>query len=122
MELGKLEIYRLALKLSHDTWKLYGVLSKRFQFSIGEQTLRAIDSVGANIAEGYGRYHYRDSIKFYYNARGSLWEAKHWLYLLSKRDLIEKKLYGEMMNDINLLGKKLNNFIESIKKRATNDQ
>jgi four helix bundle protein len=122
MELGKLEIYRLALKLSHDTWKLYGVLPKRFQFSIGDQTLRAIDSVGANIAEGYGRYHYRDSIKFYYNARGSLWEAKHWLYLLSKRDLIEEKLYGEMMNDINLLGKKLNNFIESIKKRATNDQ
>jgi hypothetical protein len=35
---------------------------------------------------------------------------------------MEEKLYGEMMKDINLLGKKLNNFIESIKKRATNDQ
>ena len=122
MELGKLEVYRMALKLSHDAWKLYDQIPKRFQYGIGDQTLRAIDSVGANIAEGYGRYHYRDSIKFYYNARGSLWEAKHWLYLLSKRDLMEEKLYGEMMNDINLLGKKLNNFIESIKKRATNDQ
>ena len=122
MELGKLEIYQLALQLSHDIWVVYEKLPKQLQFSIGDQSLRSIDSIGANIAEGYGRFHYKDSIKFYYNARGSLWESKHWLYLLYKRNLMNKALYEKMMGDINLLGKKLNNFIEGIKKRARNDQ
>jgi len=122
MELGKLEIYQLALQLSYDIWAVYEKLPKQLQFSIGDQSLRSIDSIGANIAEGYGRFHYRDSIKFYYNARGSLWESKHWLYLLYKRDLMRKALYEKMMGDINILGKKLNNFIEGIKKRARNEQ
>jgi four helix bundle protein len=122
MELGKLDIYRLALKLSSDIWSIYEKLPKQLQFNIGDQALRSVDSIGANIAEGYGRYHYKDSIKFYYNARGSLWESKHWLFLLFKRGLMDKLLYDNMMSDINILGKKLNNFIESIRKRAQNDQ
>jgi four helix bundle protein len=122
MELGKLDIYRLALKLSSDIWSIYEKLPKQLQFNIGDQALRSVDSIGANIAEGYGRYHYKDSIKFYYNARGSLWESKHWLFLLFKRGLMDKLLYDNMMSDINILGKKLNNFIESIRKRVQNDQ
>ena len=122
MELGKLEVYQHSLKLSGDIWNVYENLPKSLRFGIGDQALRAFDSIGANIAEGYGRFHYKDSIKFYYNARGSLWESKHWLYLLYKRDLINKSLYNKMMEEINILGKKLNNFIESIKRKATNDK
>jgi four helix bundle protein len=122
MELGKLEIYQLALKLSSNIWSIYEKLPKQLQFNIGDQALRSVDSIGANIAEGYGRYHYKDSIKFYYNARGSLWESKHWLFLLYKRGLMNKLLYDNMMSDINILGKKLNNFIESIRKRVQNDK
>ena len=69
---------------------------------------------------GYGRFHYKDSAKFYYNARGSLWESKHWIYLLYKRDLIDMDLYNELMNKLELLGKKLNTFINSIKFKANN--
>ena len=122
MELGKLEIYQLALKLSSNIWSIYEKLPKQLQFNIGDQALRSVDSIGANITEGYGRYHYKDSIKFYYNARGSLWESKHWLFLLYKRGLMNKLLYDNMMSDINILGKKLNNFIESIRKRVQNDK
>ncbi|BDY13419.1 four helix bundle protein [Hydrogenimonas cancrithermarum] len=122
MELGKLEVYRLALKLSGEIWLVYEKLPKQLQFGIGDQSVRSIDSIGANIAEGYGRFHYKDSMKFYYYARGSLWESKHWLYLLANRNLMEKARYEKMMDDINLLGKKLNNFIESIKKKVQNGQ
>ena len=45
------------------------------------------------------------SIKFYYNARGSLWESKHWIYSLFKRDLVDKEKYNEMINGLELLGK-----------------
>jgi four helix bundle protein len=36
---------------------------------------RAATSTLLNIAEGYGRYHYLGSLRFYYTARGSLSET-----------------------------------------------
>ena len=122
MELGKLEIYKLSLNLSENIWKVYSMLSNDLKYNIGNQVIRSTDSIGANIAEGYGRFHYKDSIKFYYNSRGSLWETKHWVYLLYKRGLIQKEIYEKMIDDLNLLGKKLNGFIKSIKDKNTNDQ
>ena len=115
MELGKLEIYKISLRLSSLGWNIYTILPKDLKYNIGNQTIRAIDSIGANIAEGYGRYHYKDSIKFYYNARGSLWESKHWIYLLYKRNLISKDLYVEFIDSLEILGKKLNGFIRNLK-------
>jgi len=115
MELGKLEIYKLSLKISDIVWDIYNALPKQFQFNIGDQVIRSVDSIGANIAEGYGRFHYKDSVKFYYNARGSLWESKHWFYLLYKRDLISKEIFNKSMLLLEQLGKKLNGFIQSIK-------
>ena len=122
MELGKLEIYKLSLRLSSDIWKVYSSLPTDLKYNIGNQVIRSIDSIGANIAEGYGRFHYKNSMKFYYNERGSLWESKHWVYLLYSRELIEKDLYENMLNNLDVLGKKLNSFINSIKGKLINDK
>ncbi|MDD2640532.1 MAG: four helix bundle protein [Arcobacteraceae bacterium] len=122
MELGKLDIYKLSLNLSKDIWEVYVNLSADLKYNIGNQVIRSIDSIGANIAEGYGRFHYKDSIKFYYNSRGSLWESKHWVYLLYQRKLINQERYEKMLADLELLGKKLNGFIKSMKEKNTNDQ
>ena len=80
---------------------------------IGDQLIRAIDSVGANIVEGYGRFHYLDRIKFYYNARGSLFEVKHWLFLLKERQKITEEKFNELLKDLEILHKQLNSFIKS---------
>ena len=77
MELDKLDVYQIARELSKIGWNIYKGMKSDHRFSIGQQFIKAIDSIGANIAEGFGRYHYLDSVKFYYNARGSLWESKH---------------------------------------------
>jgi four helix bundle protein len=45
------------------------------RFELTGQVRRAARSVTANIAEGYGRYHFRDNYKFCSNARGSLFEV-----------------------------------------------
>jgi len=117
MKLGDLEVYNISLKLSEEIWKIYKLLNNDLKYNIGNQVIRSIDSIGANIAEGYGRFHYKDSIKFYYNARGSLWESKHWILLLYKRDLIAKEIYIKIIKDLEILGKKLNGFINSLKNK-----
>ena len=111
--LGNLLVYQNALDLSDMAWQIYTPLSKELKFGMGGQFIRAVDSIGANIAEGYGRFHFRDKIKFYYNARGSLWEAKHWLLLLHKRGFVNKENFELFLSRINLAGKQLNGFIAS---------
>jgi four helix bundle protein len=115
MQLNDLEVYKRSLELSHMAWEVYCKLPKQFQYNIGSQFVRSIDSIGANIAEGFGRYHYLDSIKFYYVARGSLFESKHWLQILNERNLVEDSVFIKSTKELNILGVKLNNFINAIK-------
>jgi len=77
LSLDKLEVYKLARELSRITWGIYQELDWQDKKSQGDQFLSATDSVGANIAEGFGRFHFLDKVKFYFNARGSLLESRH---------------------------------------------
>ncbi|MFH0891345.1 MAG: four helix bundle protein [Candidatus Falkowbacteria bacterium] len=111
IKLGDLEIYQIAVELSDLSWDIYERMEWQNKKIIGDQFIRATDSIGANIAEGYGRYHHKDKIKFYYNSRGSLLESKHWTLLLAKRKLISKTNYDKIMSKLEKLHKKLNLFI-----------
>ena len=109
-----LEVYELARKLSRIGWEIYQNLDWQTKKIIGDQFIEAVDSIGANITEGCNRYHYLDKIKFFYNARGSLSEAKdHWIELLKERAKVEKKLYHQFIEVAEKLSLKSNNFIIS---------
>jgi four helix bundle protein len=88
--------------------------------TIGKQLVRAIDSVGANISEGFGRFHYKENKNFCYYSRGSLYETKTWLTKARSRELITKEDFLFFDSEINKIGVKLNNYIKSIGK-TTND-
>jgi len=118
--LENLEIHRLAKEISNAAWEIYGTIPQEHKFKLGQQFLSAADSVGANICEGYGRYHYLDSTKFYYYSRGSLYETKWWTDRLEERKLITPEKASELKKKIISLGVKLNNFITQVKKQATN--
>lgn len=118
--LEDLDVYKLSRKLSNLGWKIYQGLEWQQRKIIGDQFITSIDSVGANIAEGYGRFHYLDKVRFYYNARGSLIESKHWLELLIERKIADssyKDKYLEMEKGL-LLG--LNGLIKSVMKAKNN--
>jgi len=117
MLLDELEVYQIAVDISNLAWQIYNELPREHRFTQGSQFLEAADSIGANIAEGFGRYHFRDSLKFYYNSRGPLLELKHWTTLLTCRSLSSPDKLNKMkeLNDKEHL--KLNSFINSIKTR-----
>lgn len=112
--LKDLEVYKLARQLSKIAWEIYENLSWQDKKVMGGQFIESTDSVGANIAEGYSRYHFLDRIKFYYNSRGSLAECNdHWLELLNERKKLQKEQYEQFRNCAGKLSLKLNNFISS---------
>jgi len=112
--LPDLEVYRLARKFSAMAWEIYQRLTYQQRKVWGDQMLQAIDSVGANIAEGYARYHYLEKIRFYYISRASLSEGvEHWIDLGFERGLVfdvEYESFNRIRPDIQV---KLNNMIKS---------
>lgn len=121
LKLEDLEVYELAIEISGIGWKIYQRLDWKIKKIIGDQFIESVDSVGANIAEGYGRFHYLDKIKFYYNARGSLLEAKHWLNLLLERKLLDNGQESDSLNDkLDKMNFKLNRFISATFKAKDN--
>jgi len=113
IRLGNLEVYRMSVELSRKGWKIYSKMNWERKRIIGDQFIRAVDSIGANIAEGYGRFHYLDKIKFYYNARASLLETKHWVLLFKEREIISQEIFQDIIQGLNNLHQKLNVFIRS---------
>jgi four helix bundle protein len=70
-----LECYQLALNVVRETYQVAQRLPAEEKYNLADQLRRAAVSVTLNIAEGYGRYHYLDSLRFFYIARGSLNEV-----------------------------------------------
>lgn len=78
--------------------------------------VRAADLISANLTEGHGRYHFKDHLNFCYYARGSLEETKTWLLKARRRNLIKRQEINPIDELIEILPKKLNAYIGSIKK------
>ncbi len=113
VKLGDVFVYRISIELCDKGWDIYKEMDWQVKKIIGDQFIRALDSNAANIAEGYGRYHYLDKIKFYYYARASLLETKHWSYLLYKRELIIEDQFNSILKLTNLIHYNLNKLIQS---------
>jgi len=119
MNLEELIVYDLSMKLGDKSWKVVNQWDYFLKDTLSKQLVRAVDSVAANISEGFGRYHYNEAKHFGYYARGSLYETKTWLTKAYNRKLISDELFKEFINDINNLGVKLNNYIRSIGKQES---
>jgi four helix bundle protein len=70
-----LECYQLAMNVFREGYRVASLLPIEEKYNLVDQLRRDSASVILNIAEGYGRYHYLDSLRFYYIARGSIMEV-----------------------------------------------
>jgi len=115
LKVEDLDIYQMAEDLSDRVWEICIKWDYFAKDTIGKQLVRAADSISANLAEGHGRYHFNDRLKYYYYARGSLEETKSWISKAIRRNLIKTDI-SEINHALELLPKKLNAYIKSIKK------
>jgi len=114
IKLEDLEIYQIACEISDVAWEIYVGLDWRMKKINGDQFIRSADSIGGNIAEAYGRFHYLDRIRFCYFARGSLLENLHWVKLMLKRKIGNQEFLKRLVQLLKKEEIKLNNYISSI--------
>jgi len=86
---------------------------------LGDQMLRAARSTTANIAEGYGRFHFLDNAKFCSNARGSCWEVLDHLITGNDEEFISRDLLDHGRTLVNHSVKVLNGYMSYLKRAST---
>ena len=107
----------LVWRKSRDLVKLIYELTDGFpgseKFNLVGQVKRCVTSIPANIAEGFSRFHLKESVQFYRNARGSLSELKSHLYVAFDQRYISKTDFDLCIEKVNEIGKMLNGLINS---------
>lgn len=106
------DAYKVSFKLSNYVWNIiihWGYIEKD---TIGKQYVRAVDSISANIAEGFGRFSKKDKIRFYYYSLGSVLECKDWNNKCHERSLITPEEYHHIKSVLDRLPKEINQLIQ----------
>jgi four helix bundle protein len=93
LQLNDISAYKTAFHLSNYVWKIVVNWDGFAKNTVGMQFVRAVDSISANIAEGFGRYGKKDKIKFYRYSQGSLKECFDWLHKSKERNLLQGDEY-----------------------------
>jgi len=79
--LWKMRAYRLALFVGDLAWSdVTKLAADPRTLALSDQLYRAVGSIGANIAEGYGRSSGKDRARFYEYSLGSARESRDWYY------------------------------------------
>ena len=113
-----IEAWKLARKLKVAVYSVIKELPTEERYDLASQMRRAAISCSANIAEGYGRFHYQENIQFCRISRGSMYETQDHLITCIDNQYISKELYDKIwelsMNAI----KVLDGYIRYLKKKA----
>ena len=110
--LNDITAYKIAFELSNHVWNIvmkWDIFAKRM---VGEQFVRAVDSISANIAEGFRRYYKKDKIHYYRISFGSISEALDWNEKAKTRKLLKVEEYNHIFGVLQKLPKEINSLIQ----------
>jgi len=112
-----LKVWQDAHELVLEIYKVTKSFPKEEQFGLISQMRRAASSITANIAEGFGRFHYKDKIRFYQQSRASATELQS--HILLSRDLkyLPRGNADQLFNQTSEVIKEINGLIRSINRQ-----
>jgi len=116
--LENLEVYNLAEEFSDEVWTIVAGWNAFLKDTIGKQIVRACDSISAIIAEGYGRYYYKESKQFYFYSRGSIQKTKSLLSKCNRRKIVKEQKCIELLQRAEVIMIKLNAYIKFVSKSS----
>ncbi len=108
LKLNDFEAYKISFHLSNYVWEVILKWDHFAKKTIGSQFVNAVDSISANIAEGFGRHFKKDKVKFYRYSKGSLKESFDWNEKARVRKLITEEEYKFIFAELDKLPKSIN--------------
>ena len=110
-----LRVLQAAESIADSMWQQVVRWDAFARETVGKQMARATDSIGANIAEAFGRFHHGEKLQFLYYARGSLCEKKYCLNRTLARELMPADQVQVYVSQLSDLARQLNAFASSLK-------
>ena len=118
-----LKVWQKAHQLMIDIHQqLVPMIPSSEKYDLSSQIKRSSKSVGANIAEGYGRFYYLDNVRFCYNARGSLDETVNHFRTAHDLDYCSTELYENLRQQASEIRRLLNGYITWLKNQKLGEK
>lgn len=107
-----LEVYKMAQDLSQVIFELSLTFPKEEKYSLTDQVRRSSRSIGAQIAEAWGKRRYKKHfISKLTDASGELFETQHWLTSAFNCKYLTIEQSDELIDKYEILNKKINSMI-----------
>ncbi len=115
-----LEVWQVAMDLVEEVYRLTPRLPEAEKYGLISQLRRAVTSIPANIAEGYGRTHRGDYLRHLSIARGSLMEIETHLMIAVRLKQLERDAAIPTWQLTQRVGQMLTKLIQALKKDTQN--
>ncbi len=112
-----LEVWQTAREFRKSVYAAARSFPKIEEYALANQIRRAAVSVTANIAEGHGRYHYQDNIRFCRMARGSLSEVRDHLHTALDEGYVAKETFDRLQDQAHGVARLLNAYIGFLRRK-----
>jgi four helix bundle protein len=121
LQLEDLEVYRAAREFRRAMYAVARKLPDVEKYSLAGQIRRAAVSLTNNIAEGHGRYHYLDNIRFVLMARGSLMELMDDLNVCADESYLPAGELAELRSLAQRAKQLINGYIRYLREQKTGE-
>ena len=118
---SELEAGQVARRLVLEVYRASNSFPPEEVYGMRRQVRNAATSIAANIAEGFGRYHYKDNLKFLDNARGSLAETENFMLLATDVGYLDAATTEEIRDLCQRQLRVLNGYIRTTRSRVGGD-
>jgi len=114
-----LEVYRAAREFRKAMYRFVKCLPEIEKFGLASQIRRAAVSLTNNIAEGHGRYHYLDQIKFMLHSRGSLEELMDDLNVCEDEQYLLAEQVASLKEDGRRVRQLIDGYVRYLRQQST---
>jgi len=109
-----LDVWKVGRDIRQDLYRLATEFPKHEQYCLGQQVRTAAVSLTANIAEGYGRFHFKENVQFCRIARGSAYELLDHLIACHDQGYVDENHHQELRGKLLRFIQLVNGYIRSI--------
>ena len=117
-----LEVYQVAREFRKKMYEVTRRLPAFEKFELASQIRRAAVSLTNNIAEGHGRYHFADQVRFFLGSRGSLQELVDDINICEDEKYLENATLAELKTEAWRVLGLINGYLRYLRDRKANDQ
>lgn len=110
----EMPMWQKAHELAVEVFQVSERFPRKEDYGLTSQLRRAALSIPANIAEAFGRFHYKDKLNFYYNSRGSANETKSHLLYAREVGYIDASIYEDLDHKLSEVLLELNSVISTL--------